>query len=99
MAQSNESADLLKNNNGGNNTPASGTPPGSENKNQPSGNEDGKKETVKSAVIDIKKFLQRHKAEYGKSISGLLEVLFKDQTAKESEWPEKVSDAINRQVK
>jgi vesicle coat complex subunit len=84
MAQSNESADLLKNNNSGG-----------------SGNNNGNSNTVakKDSVIDIKKFLQRHKAEYGKSISGLLEVLFKDQTAKESEWPKKVSDAINRQVK
>jgi hypothetical protein len=84
MAQSNENADLSKNNNSGG-----------------SGNNNGNSNAVvqKDNVIDIKKFLQKNKAKYGKSISGLLEVLFKDQTAKESEWTKKVSDAINRQVK
>jgi hypothetical protein len=51
----------------------------------------------KDAVMDIKKYLQ--KAKVGKSISGLLEVVFKGTIAKESEWPKKVQEAINRKVK
>jgi hypothetical protein len=50
-------------------------------------------------VIDIKKFLQRHKADYGKSASGLLEVIFKDKTMKESEWAAKAEETLRRQVK
>jgi hypothetical protein len=51
----------------------------------------------KEAVMDIKKYLQ--KAKLGKSISGLLEVVFKGTLAKESEWPKKVEEATKRQVK
>jgi hypothetical protein len=48
-------------------------------------------------VIDIKKYLQ--KAKIGKSAAGLLEVLFKGKTFKESDWPAKVKETLDRQVR
>jgi hypothetical protein len=48
-------------------------------------------------VIDIKKYLQ--KAKIGKSAAGLLEVLFKGKTFRESEWPAKAKEALERQVR
>jgi hypothetical protein len=97
MVQSNENADLLKNNNGGDKNPANGIPPGSGKKNQPPEKDDGKKEAARDVVIDIKKYLQ--KAKLGKSAADLMEVLFKGKTFKASEWPEKVKEALNRPVK
>jgi hypothetical protein len=51
----------------------------------------------KEPVMDIRKYAQ--KAKLGKSISGLLEVIFKGTLAKESEWSKKVKDAVERQAK
>jgi len=87
MAQSNENA-----NGGGNTSPASGNGSG----NAGTGAGTGEK---KDRLMDIKKYLEKNKSKYGKSISGLLEVLFKDQVFNESEWAVKVQEAVDRQVK
>jgi hypothetical protein len=53
----------------------------------------------KDAVMDIRKYLERHKKEIGKSIAGLVAVLFKNETAKESEWAAKIKAATERRVR
>jgi hypothetical protein len=79
MAQSNENADLSKNNNSGG---GSGNGAGNGN----GGNDPAA--TQRDPVIDIKKYLQ--KAKLGKSAADLMEVLFKGKTFKASEWSAKV---------
>jgi hypothetical protein len=97
MAQSNDNADLLSGANGGNNTPGAGTPPAGGNNKPSPGNDDSKKKAANDAVMDIKKYLQKAKME--KSAASLMEVLFKGETFKASEWPGKVEEALNRPVK
>jgi hypothetical protein len=53
----------------------------------------------KDAVMDIRKYLEKHKKEIGKSIAGLVAALFKNETAKESEWAGKIKAATERRVK
>jgi hypothetical protein len=96
MAQSNENLDISKNNN---NASGSGAGPGAGTGNGSGSSGSGSGASKKDPVIDVKKFLQNAKPKYGKSISGLLEVVFKNQLFKESEWPKKAKDVIERQVK
>jgi hypothetical protein len=51
---------------------------------------------AKNTKMDINRYLQ--KANHGKSISGMLRVLFKGQMATETEWTAKVNEVINRRA-
>jgi hypothetical protein len=90
MAQSNSNSNELL----GKNMPSA------DSSNAPAADNSGAKPAEKKdAVMDIRKYLEKHKKEIGKSIAGLVVVIFKGQTAKESEWAGKINAAVERRIK
>jgi hypothetical protein len=51
---------------------------------------------TRNSKMDINRYLQ--KADHGKSIAGMLRVLFKGQMATETEWAAKVKAVIERKA-